>query len=306
MNLHRLDLVSLSLFCFIVRTGSISKGAELASLVAGAASKRITDLEAAIGTEVFERHSRGVKLTAAGEALLRHAQRILADVDQLAADLSEYASGAVGAVRLWANTSAITQFLGADLASFVTKHPGIGLHLYEANSAEVQLAVMEGRADLGILGESGTDLGLETVPYRSDRLVVVVPEGHPLAARQSVSFNEAIDYEFVSLTQQSRSLAELLALHTDHGGKPLRQRVHVRSFETTCLMVAAGLGIAVIPEAAALPHLKSKRLRRVRLTDQWGVKRELRIGARSLLALPKPARTLLEHLCGPGPDTPQS
>lgn len=108
MNLHRLDLFSLSLFSLIARTSSISKGAELAALAVGAASKRITDLEAAVGTELFERHSRGVTLTIVGQALQRHVQRILGNVDQLAADLSNYASGLIGVVRLWANTSAVT------------------------------------------------------------------------------------------------------------------------------------------------------------------------------------------------------
>src|SRR5690242_2288524 len=93
MNLHRLDLVSLSLFNLVVRSGSISKGAALAHLAVGAASKRIADLEAALGVALFERHSRGIVLTAAGTALQRHAQRILNDVDVLSADLSDYAAG---------------------------------------------------------------------------------------------------------------------------------------------------------------------------------------------------------------------
>ncbi|MFL6715214.1 MAG: LysR family transcriptional regulator, partial [Burkholderiaceae bacterium] len=92
MNLHRLDLVSLSLFALVVRTGSISKGASLANLAVGAASKRISDLETTIGTPLLERHSRGVLLTVAGQALHQHAQKILSDVDLLAADLSDYAS----------------------------------------------------------------------------------------------------------------------------------------------------------------------------------------------------------------------
>lgn len=72
MNLHRIDLVSLSLFNLVARTGSISQGAELAMLAVGAASKRISDLETAFGVVLLERHSRGVKLTSAGQALQRH------------------------------------------------------------------------------------------------------------------------------------------------------------------------------------------------------------------------------------------
>src|SRR4030095_5716973 len=166
VNLHRLDLASLSLFNFVVRTGSISKGAELAHLAVGAASKRISDLEAAVGAALFERHSRGVTLTVAGQALHRHAQRILSDVDFLAADLSDYASGIVGVVRLWANTSAVTQFLPTEIAAFVAANPGIRIELEEQNSTEVVLAVLDGRAEIGILADRTPPLGLKTAAYR--------------------------------------------------------------------------------------------------------------------------------------------
>jgi DNA-binding transcriptional LysR family regulator len=207
MNLHRIDLVSLSLFHLVVRSGSISQGAELASLAVAAASKRITDLEAAFGVALLERHSRGVKLTAAGQALQRHAQRILDDVDQMSADLSDLARGLVGQVRLWANTSAITQFLPGELAGFTAQQPGLRIELNDADSHEVVLAVLDGRADLGIFANRTPTLGLQTAAYRSDRLVLVVPSGHALARRKKGAFAEAVDWDFVSLTQ-STSLAQ--------------------------------------------------------------------------------------------------
>ena len=159
MNLHRLDLFSLSLFSLVARSGSISKGAELAELAVGAASKRIADLEAAVGAELLERHSRGVTLTVAGQALQRHAQRILSDVDQLAADLSDYAAGLVGSVRLWANTSAVTQFLPLDISTFVDANPGVRIELEEEDSSAVVLAVLDGRADFGIFADRTPALG---------------------------------------------------------------------------------------------------------------------------------------------------
>lgn len=294
MNLHRLDLVSLSLFGLVVRTGSISKGAELAHLAVGAASKRISDLEAAVGAELFERHSRGVTLTLAGQALHKHAQRILSDVDQLAADLSDHASGIVGVVRLWANTSAITQFLPADLAGFVAAHPGIRIELDEQNSNDVVLAVLDGRADIGIFADRTPPLGLQTVLYRRDRLVLVVPQGHALAARRKIAFADATDFDFVGLSQGT-SLARRLALEAQALGRRLRLRIHVRSFDAMCQMVAAGLGIAVLPDAAVQPHLRSMGLRRIELMDAW-VDRELLIGARDLAALQRPVRLLVDHL----------
>jgi DNA-binding transcriptional LysR family regulator len=298
MNLHRLDLVSLSLFTLVVRTGSISKGAGLAHLAVGAASKRMSDLEAAVGAPLLERHSRGVTTTAAGAALLRHAQRILVDVDQLAADLSDHAQGVLGVVRLWANTSAITQFLPGELAAFATAQPGIRIELNEADSHEVVLAVAENRADLGIFAERTPALGLHTCAYRSDRLVLVVPPGHPLAHRRSVAFADTMDYDFVSLTGRT-SLAQRLALESGHLGRPLRIRIRVRSFDAMCQMVAAGLGIAVLPDKAVQPLVLALGLSKLELTDDW-VARALLLGMRDLQALARPARSLLEHLAPAG------
>jgi DNA-binding transcriptional LysR family regulator len=294
MNLHRLDLVSLSLFNLVVRSGSISKGAELAHLAIGAASKRISDLEAAVGAELLERHSRGVTLTLAGQALHRHALRILADVDQLAAELSDHARGIVGIVRLWAITSAVTQFLPGDLAAFIGLHPGIRIELHEGDSRDVVLALLDGRADVGLFAERTPAPGLQAEHYRNDRLVLVVPAGHPLAARGHMPFADATEYDFVSLSQGT-SLAQRLALETQQQGKSLRVRIHVRSFDAMCQMVAAGLGIAVLPDAAVQPHLRSMGLARIELDDAW-VDRELLLAVRDLAALARPARLLREHL----------
>lgn len=295
MNLHRLDLVSLSLFNLVVRTGSISKGAELAHLAVGAASKRISDLEAAVGTPLLERHSRGVTLTVAGDALHRHAQRILDDVDQLAADLSDYASGVLGVVRLWVNTSAVTQFLPRGLSGFVAANPGIRIELEERNSSEIVLAVLDGRADAGIFAEGTPSLGLHLVNYRVDRLVMVVPRGHPLARRRTVRLEEATEYDFVSLPAET-SLAQRLQAAAEALGRRLRLRIQVRSFDAVCQMVAAGMGVAVLPHAAIQPHLRSMGLREIALDDAWA-ERRLLIGLRDAGVVPRHVRTLIDHLC---------
>jgi DNA-binding transcriptional LysR family regulator len=294
VNLHRLDLFSLSLFSLVARSGSISKGAELANLAVGAASKRITDLEAAVGATLMERHSRGITLTVAGQALQVHAQRILSDVDQLAADLSDYATGLVGVVRLWANTSAVTQFLPADISSFVRANAGIRIELEEENSGEVVLAVLDGRADLGIFADRTPAFGLHQMNYREDRLVLVVPQGHPLARRRTVRFEEAIDYDFVSLPKGT-SLAKRLQAETKTLGRSLKMRLHVRSFDAMCQMVAVGLGVAILPRDAVQPHLRSMNLRQIALQDSWASRRLL-IGLRDVSAVPRHVRLLIDHL----------
>lgn len=295
MNLHRLDLFSLSLFSLVARSGSISKGAELALLAVGAASKRITDLEAALGAVLLERHSRGVTLTVAGQALQRHAQRILSNVDQLAADLSDYASGLVGVVRLWANTSAVTQFLPLDISAFVKANPGIRIELEEEDSSEIVLAVLDGRADFGILADRTPAFGLHLMNYREDRLVLVVPCGHALASRRSVRFEEAVEYDFVSLSKGT-SLAKRLQAETEVLGRRLKMRIQVRSFDAACRMVAAGMGVAILPGDAIGPHVRSMNLRQIALEDEWASRRLL-IGLRDANAVPRHVRMLIDHLC---------
>jgi DNA-binding transcriptional LysR family regulator len=299
MNLHRLDLVSLSLFSQVVRSGSISKGALLANLAVGAASKRMSDLEAAVGAALFERHSRGITPTAAGLALARHAQRILGDVNLLAAELHDHASGIVGVARLWANTSAITQFLPADIAAFARATPAIRIELAELNSGEIVLGVLEGRADIGIFADRTPALGLHLMPYREDRLVLVVPAGHPLAKRRSLRFEEATDFDVVSLSQGT-SLAQRLQAETEAMGRRLRVRIQVRSFDAMCQMVAAGLGVAVLPADAVRALVRSLSLRQIPLTDGWA-RRQLLIGVRDLETLPRHARLLVDHLAGGKP-----
>lgn len=294
MNLHRLDLVSLSLFMHVVRSGSISKGAQLANLAVGAASKRISDLEAAVGAGLLERHSRGITITAAGEALARHAQRILGDVNLLAAELRDHANGIVGVARLWANTSAITQFLPADIAAFARATPAIRIELAELNSGEIVLGVLEGRADIGIFADRTPALGLQLMPYREDRLVLVVPAGHALARRRSLHFAEAAEFDFVSLSQGT-SLAQRLQAETEAMGQRLKLRIQVRSFDAMCQMVAAGLGVAVLPADAVRALVRSLNLRQIPLQDAWA-RRQLLIGVRDLETLPRHARMLVEHL----------
>jgi DNA-binding transcriptional LysR family regulator len=205
----------------------------------------------------------------------------------------------LGVVRLWANTSAVIQFLPADIAAFVAANPGIRIELEERDSADVVLAVADGRADLCIFAERTPPLGLQALPYRQDRLVLVVPQAHPLAAREAIDFADAAEYDFVSLSGGT-SLAQRLQLESGALGRRLKLRIQVRSFDAMCQMVAAGLGVAVLPEAAVQPHLQSMGLRKIALNDAW-VRRQLLLGARDFAALPRPARLLMDHLlqCGP-------
>lgn len=294
MNPARFDLVTLALFVAVARQGSISAGARQSHLEVGAASKRISDLESALGTPLLYRTAAGVELTDAGQACLAHAVRVLQEVEHMAGVLSDFAQGVRGQVRIAANTSSITQFLPEDLAGFMQRHPAVRIHLEEQNSSDIVTAVAENRADVGIFADRTPAAGLTTVPYRLDELVLITPPRHPLAARAQVAFADTLDCDYVGLPPAT-SLATRLADESARLDKRIRLRIQVRSFDAICRMVVATGGVGILPRIAAEPHARSMQVRLIPLADDWA-QRWLLLGVRDLDSLPVAARLLVRSL----------
>lgn len=289
----RPDLASLDLFLHAVESRSLSKAADQCHIALAAASRRIAMLEDSLGVTLLDRSSRGVAPTPAGLALAAHARQVLQQVGRLTAELSDYAKGIKGTVRLHSTTSALTQFLPEQLASFSGRFPEIRLQIHERRSGEIVRAVVAGDADVGIIVKGPPADGLETFAYGRDRLVAVLPKDHPLR-RRSVEFAELLDSDFACLDSNT-SITQALAAAADAANRPLKLRVQVWSFEAMCRMVQAGFGIGVLPQSAAEAFAKSLALRLVPLTDAWA-RREHLICVRQLAALPVHARRLVEHL----------
>ncbi len=294
MNLARFDLVTLLLFIAVARQGSISAGARHSNMAVGAASKRISDVEAALGTSLLYRHATGVELTEAGQAFLHHSLRVVQEMEHMANALSDYAFGVKGHVRLAANTSAITQFLADDLAAFMRAHPAIRISMIEENSRRIVKAVLDNQADLGIFADRTPCGGLITSHYRYDDLVLMVPPNHPLAIYQQISFADTLNYDYIGLSEKT-SLAMRLKDESERLGKPLKLRIQVRGFDSICRMAVATQCIGILPRLAAAPHARSMQFTLIPLTDSWA-RRKLLIGIRDADSLNAAAKLLLDHL----------
>src|ERR1700739_571053 len=116
------DLVDLRLFLFVIEAASITHGAARAGMALASASERIRAMEESPGPPLLERHRRGVRATPAGTALVHHAQLVSQQLERMRGELSEYADGLRGRVRLFANTTATTEFLPAALGVFLSQH----------------------------------------------------------------------------------------------------------------------------------------------------------------------------------------
>ena len=294
---RRMDLTSLQLFVAVCELGSIGRAAEREFIAASAISKRLSELETSVGTQLLYRHARGVDLTPAGESLLHHARSVLFSLDKMQGELSEYAHGVRGHVRIHASISAIVQFLPEDLGSFTRAHDQVKIDLEEHLSAEVVRAVREGAADLGLCN-GATGLGeLQSLLYRRDRLVLIVPRGHALAEREAIAFADSLDFDQVGLHSTS-SIYLAMRQAAEEAGRTIKLRIHVTSLDAMCRMIDNGLGVGVMPQRAFELMNGVGALQSVPLSDPWA-ERELRMVARDFSSLPVTARLLVEHLQAP-------
>ncbi|MFM0082402.1 LysR family transcriptional regulator [Paraburkholderia sediminicola] len=269
--LKKLDLTSLRLFVAVCQEQNIARAAEREFIASSAVSRRIAEIEALIGLPVIQRQSRGITVTPVGETVLRYALTIIGNIEQMSAELSRFSSGAKGRVRLVANLSSIVQFLPEDVAAFGRGFPEVSIELEEENSADVLRIVDEHGADFGICNPVTGSEAFEQVPYREDRLAVLVPGGHRLAAASRVTFDELLDESFVGLRSES-ALTKLLAQQAASAGRQIDVKIRVSSLDALCRMVHAGLGIAIVPEQVGLLYVNALDVRLLSLSDAWAVR----------------------------------
>ncbi|MBK4733172.1 LysR family transcriptional regulator [Noviherbaspirillum pedocola] len=288
------DLTDLRLFIHIAESGSLTRAAERMHLSLGAASNRVKELESRFGMRLLYRENKGVQLSPAGEALLIHAQQFMQQLERMKSDMQQFSSGIKGHIRIFANTTAVTEFMPQVLGSFLARHPQVNVALEERLNADIVRGVAEGTADIGIAAGPVQGQGLEIINFSTDRLVLVTPREHALAGSGRIAFADTLAYAHVGLHEGS-SLWHFLSRIVSQSGQRLELRIRVRSFEAMCLMIEADVGIGILPQSAALRHSQTMGLALVELDDPWAV-RERSIVVQSLDALPHYARELVEEI----------
>jgi DNA-binding transcriptional LysR family regulator len=296
LNPARVDFVTLKLFCAIVQSGSITKGANECNLALSAASRRISEFEETVGMALLDRSVKGVTLTHAGHAVMQHALRLFQGFEQLSNELGEYSKGVKGHVRLWANMSALTEFLPSALASFLKDYPEIQVEVEEQLSGDIVRALMDGIADIGVFAQGPITTGLETHIMGKDQLVIACSKDHPLSKRKSISFEECLEYDFVGLNRGS-SLLELTSRSAERLGKQMSLRIQVRSYDAMCQMIAVNLGIGVLPIQACAAQIKAMGLQTIQLDDSWA-QRNLLVATKAGINHSPATKLLSQHLLG--------
>lgn len=293
MTMH-FDLVDLRLMVGVAEANSVTGGAEASHLSVPAASTRIKNLENSVGAKLLFRTSQGVTLTAAGVAVVHHARLVLGQVETLRGELQDYAQGLKGHLRVFANTTALSEFLPPLLHQYLEGHPDVTIDLRERLSPEVVRAVLGGQTDIGVYAGEVPAEDLQVIAYRSDRLVLVVPAAHALAKAASVSFAQTLDLDHVGLYESS-ALHGFLQRICAGLDRPQKLRIQAGNYEAVCRMVEASIGVSVLPGSAARRHARTLKIAIVPLSDKWAL-RELRICMRGLEALPTFARDFVDAM----------
>ena len=287
----RFDLTDLRLFLSVAECGSLTGGARAMHLALASASERIAGMEEVLGAPLLERNRRGVRPTAAGQALVRHARAILGQVEQMRGELRTYATGLKGRIRLLSNTAAMASFLPPQLCRFLATHPDLSIDLEERPSIEIVQTLVDKRADLGIVADV-TDLGmLQTHLIASDELFVVASRSHRLAGQEKVVFADILAEPIVGM--KDTALETHLAERAARLGRQLDYRIQLRSTEHVGMHVEAGIGVSIM--SGALARTIRRDLAILPLAQDWAVRR-LYLCARDFAALTPHAQLLAQQL----------
>jgi DNA-binding transcriptional LysR family regulator len=289
-----LDLVSLRLIVAAAEEQSFAAAAQRENTSLSAVSRRVAELEARIGVQLFDRRDRGVLLTEAGKTFVTQLYDVFERLDRMALDIEAARGGARGLVRVHAHMSATVGELPLKLASFAASHPGIEVTITETTSTLAAHAVSVGTADLGLISGTLPPSNLSIIPWLEDELVVILPIDHYLGVRDFIMLEDLIDEPFIGM-QKDSALLSLYRQQVNAMGRQLNERAHATSFESIRHMVSVGLGVAILPAAAAYSQTGQHGFITKKLKESWA-RRSLVLCAREPERRSAATKSLIAHL----------
>ncbi|WP_344304333.1 LysR family transcriptional regulator [Nocardioides bigeumensis] len=264
-----MDLTALRSLDAVHEHGSVVGAAEALGYTPSAVSQQIKRLERQSGVPLLERVGRGVILSGAGRILVAEGARITADLERLETDLHAHAGGVAGQLDLIGFSTAMRGLVGPVAAALMRDHPSLRIRLAEVEPWDAVDRVAAGRADVGVVHRWG-DVpiaipdGLARQVVHRDVAEVVLPVDHPLAGRRSVTPRDLVDECWIATPEGTICRQWLDRMYAGTGRLPVIEHTSME-FDSHLALVAAGLGIALVPRLgrSALPD----GTRAVRVTD---------------------------------------
>ncbi|QCO98382.1 LysR family transcriptional regulator [Arthrobacter sp. 24S4-2] len=265
-----MELRHLRYFVVVAETCHFGQAAERLQMAQPPLSQQIRQLEAELGAELFTRTTRSVRLTPAGEAFFEDAQRILRNVEEAARRARQFAEGKAGTLRIGLTGTASYTQLPA-LARLVKEHlPHVVLDIHtEMLTPAIELALAAGEIDVGVLRPPASEPSLTVRAIARENFVVAIPAGHRLTSADTVTVGELRAEDFIMYPAGSRSVVNDAVIRACRAAGFHPNIAHESAKTSTQLsLVAAGLGIAVLPESVRGIALTGVQYRTVSGTEE--------------------------------------
>jgi DNA-binding transcriptional LysR family regulator len=264
-----MDTRQLAAFCAVVERRSFSQAAATLGVTQPAVSQQVRALEKRLGRQLLDRSGRRVEPTEAGRRLYRSAQRLLALEEQLLADLTDRADGALsGTLEIGASTGPAAIVLPLLLCDFARENPGVRIELSVFETQTVVSLVAERELELGIVGAARRRRSVEFEPFFRDDVILVCPPGHPLGGR-TVKLEELADGPLI-LMQEGAGVRQLVEDELRRKGRRLRDlktNLVLGLQESVRSAVQAGYGVTLISRRAVAPELEAGTLVEARVAE---------------------------------------
>ncbi|MGA4792146.1 LysR family transcriptional regulator [Nocardia sp. AB354] len=268
--IRQVDLFTLRLFLSAIEERQIGLAAIRENIAPSTATKRIQVLEDIAGVELLERGPKGVLPSPAGAVLERYARSIFGSLDAMRSEIAALTEGVQGELSVVSARTIVVPFLARAIGEFGREYPLVEVGLHETENADIVRHVARGEADVGVFAAAyDLDLdGVDVIPYRRDRLVAVVPPGHPLGANTAVTFQDLASERLIA----PRAMVGAFRAAAKRLGDEFRSPHRVRSCEVAIELVHAGLGVTVVPECL-LDHALLSRVAVLEFDEPWAVRR---------------------------------
>lgn len=254
-----MQLESLKMFVDVVETGSFSRAAQLNHVTQSAVSQQIRALETRYEQRLLSRSARQVTPTPAGERLFRGCKEILARFAEVEQEIREQATEVSGSCNVSSIYSVGLHELHALQKELLRTHPKVAFRLNYRRSDQVYDDVILGAADLGLVAYPQARAGVDIVPYREDKLAVILPPGHVLASKAKIAMSALIGMPFIGFDREAPSRKGIDKLFRDKGLE-LQPTMEMDNVETIKRAVELGLGVSVLPTPTVQQEINSGTL----------------------------------------------